>query len=51
LGPAFAGRVGFRELGINAPGGIKYDAAYLRRVSGVTDPNTARVRFELEFLL
>jgi len=51
LGPAFAGRVGFRELGINAPGGLKYDAAYLRRVSGVTDPNTARVRFELEFPL
>ena len=51
LGPAFAGRIGFRELDINAPGGIKYDAAYLRRVGGETDPNTFRVRFELEFPL
>lgn len=51
LGPAFAGRVGFRELGINAPGGIKYDAAYLRGLTGATDPNTFRVRLELEFPL
>lgn len=51
IGPALAGRVGFRELGINAPGGIKYDAAYLRRIAGETDPSTFRVRFELEFPL
>jgi hypothetical protein len=51
LGPAFAGRIGFREFGIEAPGGIKYDAAYLRRVGGETDPNTVRVRIELEFPL
>ena len=51
LGPALVGRVGFREFGIDAPGGIKYDAAYLRRISGDTDPNTFRVRFELEFPL
>ena len=51
LGPALVGRVGFRELGIEAPGGIKYDAAYLRRIAGQTDANTARVRFELEFPL
>jgi hypothetical protein len=51
LGPAFAGRVGFRDLGVEAPGGIKYDAAYLRGVAGQTDPNTFRVRVELEFPL
>jgi hypothetical protein len=51
LGPAVAGRVGFREFGIDAPGGIKYDAAYLRRVSGAADPSTFRFRFELEFPL
>src|SRR4051794_28958916 len=51
LGPAVAGRIGFREFGIEAPGGIKYDAAYLRRISGATDPSTFRVRFELEFPL
>jgi hypothetical protein len=51
LGPAVAGRVGFREFGLEAPGGIKYDAAYLRRIAGETDPSTFRVRFELEFPL
>jgi hypothetical protein len=51
LGPAFAGRVGFREFGINAPGGIRYDAAYLRGLNANTDRNTGRVRFELEFPL
>jgi hypothetical protein len=51
LGPAVAGRIGFREFGLDAPGGIKYDAAYLRRIAGETDPSTFRVRFELEFPL
>jgi len=51
LGPALVGRIGFREFGLDAPGGIKYDAAYLRRVSGETDPSTFRVRVELEFPL
>jgi hypothetical protein len=51
IGPSFAGRVGFAELGVNAPGGIKYDAAYLRGLNSATDPNTARVRVELEFPL
>ena len=51
LGPMFAGRVGFRELGINAAGGIRYDAAYLRGLTGATDPNTFRVRIEFEFPL
>ena len=51
LGPAVAGRIGFRELGLNAPGGVKYDAAYLRRVGGVTDGSTFRVRIEAEFPL
>ena len=51
LGPAVAGRIGFREFGIDAPGGIKYDAAYLRRLSGAADPSTFRFRFELEFPL
>jgi hypothetical protein len=51
IGPAFAGRVGFRELGINAPGGVRYDAAYLRGLTNATDPDTFRVRFELEFPL
>jgi len=51
LGPAFAGRIGFQELGLNAPGAIKYDAAYLRGVAGETDPNTFRIRVEIEFPL
>lgn len=51
LGPAFAGRVGFRELGLDAPGGVKYDAAYLRGLTRETNPSTFRVRFELEFPL
>jgi hypothetical protein len=51
LGPMFAGRVGLREFGIDAPGGIKYDAAYLRGIAGETDPSTFRVRIELEFPL
>jgi hypothetical protein len=51
LGPAVVGRIAFREFGIDAPGGIKYDAAYLRRISGVADPGTFRFRFELEFPL
>ena len=51
LGPMLAGRIGFRELGVNAPGGIKYDAAYLRGVAGETDPSTFRIRIELEFPL
>ncbi len=51
IGPMFAGRAGFRELGIEAPGGIKYDAAYLRRLNRDTDPNTFRVRLEFEFPL
>ncbi len=50
-GPAFAGRVGFRELGIDAPGGVRYDAAYLRGLTSATDPNTFRVRVEFEFPL
>jgi hypothetical protein len=49
LGPALAGRVALREFGFDVPGGIKYDAAYLFRVGGETDPSTFRVRFELEF--
>jgi hypothetical protein len=51
IGPMFAGRVRFPELGINAPGGIKYDAAYLRGLTHDTDPSTFRVRIELEFPL
>ena len=51
LGPMLVGHIGFRELGVDAPGGIKYDAAYLRRVGGETDPSTFRVRIELEFPL
>ena len=51
IGPAVAGRVGFRELGLEAAGGIKYDAAYLRRLTGDIDPNTFRFRIELEFPL
>ena len=51
FGPAFAGRLGLRELGIDAPGGIKYDAAYLRGLTHDTDPSTFRVRIELEFPL
>lgn len=51
IGPAFAGRVGFRQLGINAPGGIKYDAAYLRGLTAATDPDTFRIRVEFEFPL
>jgi hypothetical protein len=50
-GPMFAGRVGFRELGINLPGAIKYDAAYLRGLTGATDPDTFRVRIEFELPL
>ena len=51
MGPMFAGHVGFRELGIAMPGGIRYDAAYLRRLNRETDPNTFRVRVEFEFPL
>lgn len=51
IGPAVVGRIGFRELGLNAPGGIKYDAAYLRGLTAATDPNTFRFRIELEFPL
>src|SRR5712691_2763915 len=51
IGPMFAGHTGFRELGINAPGGIKYDAAYLRGLTSETDPSTFRIRIELEFPL
>lgn len=51
LGPMFAGRVGFRELGFNAPGGLKYDAAYLRGLTPETERNTFRVRLEFEFPL
>jgi len=51
VGPMFAGRIRFPELGINTPGGIKYDAAYLRGLTHDTDPSTFRVRIELEFPL
>ena len=51
IGPMFAGRIRLPELGINAPGGIKYDAAYLRGLTHDTDPSTFRVRIELEFPL
>lgn len=51
IGPSFAGRVGFSTLGIAAPGGIKYDAAYLRGLTHATDPSTFRVRVEFEFPL
>jgi hypothetical protein len=51
MGPMFAGHVRFRELGIEAPGGIRYDAAYLRHLNRETDPNTVRVRVEFEFPL
>ena len=51
IGPMFAGRVRFREMGADAAGGIRYDAAYLRGITGATDPNTFRVRLELEFPL
>ena len=51
LGPAVVGQIGFRELGIEAPGGIKYDAAYLRGLTAHSDHNTFRVRAELEFPL
>src|SRR6266853_1563088 len=51
VGPMLAGRIRFPELGINAPGGIKYDAAYLRGLTHDTDPSTFRVRIELEFPL
>jgi hypothetical protein len=51
IGPAFAGRIGLRELGVDAAGGIKYDAAYLRRLRGDIDPSTFRFRIELEFPL
>jgi hypothetical protein len=49
IGPMFAGRVGFRALGVHAAGGIKYDAAYLHGLTGATDPNTFRLRIEFEF--
>lgn len=51
IGPAIAGLVRFRELGLNAPGGVKYDAAYLRGLTAATDPDTFRIRFEFEFPL
>jgi len=51
IGPAVAGRIGFREIGFDAPGGIRYDAAYLRGLTSATDANTFRVRIELEFPL
>ena len=51
IGPAVAGRIGLRELGLDAAGGIKYDAAYLRRLTGDIDPGTFRFRIELEFPL
>jgi hypothetical protein len=51
LGPMVAGRVGFGEFGVNAPGGIKYDAAYLHGLTHETERNTFRIRFELEFPL
>jgi hypothetical protein len=51
VGPSFAGRVGFRTLGIDAPGGIRYDAAYLRGLTHDTDANTVRVRVEFELPL
>ncbi len=51
LGPMFAGRLGFREVGVDAPGAIKYDAAYLTGLTHATDPSTFRVRIELEFPL
>ena len=51
IGPMFAGRIGFREIGVNAPGGVKYDAAYLRGLNHPTDPSTFRARLELEFPL
>jgi len=51
IGPMFAGRIGFHDLGVEAPGGIKYDAAYLRGLTNATDPSTFRVRIELEFPL
>jgi hypothetical protein len=49
IGPMFAGRVAFRDLGLTAPGGVKYDTAYLRGLNNATDRNTVRVRVELEF--
>jgi hypothetical protein len=51
IGPMFAGRAGFRELGVNLPGGVRYDAAYLRGLNDATDPSTVRVRAEFEFPL
>jgi len=51
IGPALVGRVGLRELGIEAAGGLKYDAAYLRGLTHDSDPSTFRVRIELEFPL
>jgi len=49
IGPSLAGRVGFRELGLNAAGAIKYDAALLRGLTPNTLRDTVRVRIELEF--
>ena len=51
VGPMFAGRIRLPELGINATGAIKYDAAYPRGLTHDTDPSTFRVRIELEFPL
>lgn len=51
IGPSLAGRIGFHDLGVEAPGGIKYDAAYLRGLTHATDPSTFRVRVEFEFPL
>jgi len=51
IGPGITGRIGLRELGINLPGGIKYDGAYLRGLNSATDPNTFRVRVEFEMPL
>ena len=51
IGPMFAGRIGFRELGLDAVGGIKYDATYLRGLTADTNPSTFRFRIELEFPL
>jgi hypothetical protein len=51
IGPMFAGRIGFREFGLDAVGGIKYDASYLRGLTADTNPSTFRFRVELEFPL
>jgi hypothetical protein len=51
IGPMFAGRIGFREFGLDAVGGVKYDAAYLRGLTAETNPSTFRFRVEVEFPL